>query len=86
MQEISELIENPTLELSELVIQSIDRVKQRGDIFVLKGDGERDAKGYTVFITRPSTGSDMIRCDSDDLRNAIIDVLRRYVGNSVETE
>ena len=83
MEILRDLIENKEIGLPEFVVQAIDEVKKRGDVFVLKKDGERESKGYTIFITRPSTGAEMIRFDDDDLRTAITEVLCRYVSDSV---
>ncbi|MCH6257921.1 hypothetical protein MLD52_15285 [Puniceicoccaceae bacterium K14] len=79
MEDIFEIIGKEDVSLIDL-IGCIDLVKERGDVFVLKADGEREIKGYTVFISRVGIEGDMIRSDSDDLKAAILSVLKCYVS------
>lgn len=68
--------------LTEL-INCFETVKENGDVGVIKFDGEREEKGYTVFITFSSSKKrEMIRADEDQLEKALIKVLNKYVEES----
>lgn len=78
MKEITDIIEGESVDLADL-LPCINYVKNRGDVFVLKADGERKINAYTVFINRIGKEPQMLRSDGDNLRTSIIEVLRKYV-------
>ena len=79
MNLIKERLEKQSSSIEEL-IKCFEYVKDNGDIAVIKFDGERNEKGYTVFISFPVTKKrEMIRADENDLREALVKVLTRYV-------
>lgn len=55
-------------------------VKKNGDVAVIKFDGERATRQYTVFITFPASRSkEMIRADEDTIDAALLKVLKQYI-------
>jgi len=79
MDRIRRILEEPTPSLTEL-INCFEIVKENGDIAVIKFDGARLEKWYTVFITFPiSKDKEIIRADEDHLENALIKVLTKYI-------
>ena len=49
---------------------------------VIKFDGERHNEQYTVFISFPQNNREMIRADENNLKDALIKVLTKYVKES----
>lgn len=80
MDAIEKILEKDTPSLAEL-IHCFEAVKEKGDIALIKFDGERTEKHYTVLITFPvSKKKEMIRADEDSLEIALIKVLKKYVA------
>lgn len=80
MERIRKVLEKSTPSLTEL-INCLEIVKENGDVAVIKFDGERLEKCYTVFITFPiSKNREMIRTDELHLETALIKVLTKYIG------
>lgn len=78
MMEIKEILQkkNPSV---ETLISCFEKVRQHGNVGVIKFDGERAQAAYTVFISFPGKETQLIRADEDDLKNALIKVLAVYV-------
>lgn len=79
MDYIKRILENESLSFEDL-IKCLERVKQNGDIAVVKFDGERIENSYTVFISFPQIkNKEIIRVDESDLKIALIKVLKIYI-------
>ena len=79
MSFIKKIIENPDPSLEGL-INCFERLKDNGEVGIIKFDGERDKDGYTVFISFPNNHKrEMLRADENQLKNALIKVLAIYV-------
>ncbi|MDV7699528.1 hypothetical protein N6B72_21665 [Chryseobacterium soli] len=77
--DIKKILEKENSTIEEL-FDCIEQVKKNGDVMVIKLDGMRVDKQYTVFITFPiEKKKEMIRYDEDNLRKAIINTLTFYV-------
>ncbi|KUY30389.1 hypothetical protein ATB96_01730 [Elizabethkingia ursingii] len=73
------LLENPSM--TDL-IDCLDLVRKNGDVVVVKFDGEREQDFYTLFITFSLTkNKSMIRIDHSNLRDAILELLKRYINS-----
>lgn len=80
MQTIKSIISKYFDEISiEELIDCFERVKDNGDIGFIKFDGARETNHYTVFITTPTSQSDIIRADESILKVALVKVLAKYV-------
>ncbi|WP_158960967.1 hypothetical protein [Myroides fluvii] len=79
MNFIKAIIEKPAISFEEL-ITCCERIKLRGDVVVIKFDGERDEDAYTVFVSFPTRERAMIRVDGSDLKKALVKVLSEYIG------
>lgn len=62
------------------VMECFDLVRKRGDVFVVKVDGERDSDQYTVFINRIGKAPAMLRADGDNLEGLVLDVTKKYLA------
>lgn len=80
MEKIKEVLEeNPSI---ENLIDCLDTIRKNGDVVVLKFDGEREKDFYTLFVTfPPSKNKSMIRIDQSNLKDAIIELLKKYINN-----
>lgn len=78
MNFINKILDNQNSSIGEL-IECLDIIREKGDVVVVKIDGERHENAYTVFVTFPRKDREMIRADEDDLKHALISVLRKYV-------
>lgn len=79
MTSIEELLKRKDISTADL-LSCFERVKEDGNVAVIKLDGERESKQYTVFITFPNDADrQMIRSDEDSLHPALIAVLKSYV-------
>ena len=58
-------------------LEQIDDLRRAGAVFVLKWDGERAVKRYTVVVSRQDTDYGR-RIDSDDMGAAIREALADY--------
>lgn len=78
MKLIKEIIEkqNPTI---EELINCFEKIKLKGEVAVIKFDGERESDEYTVFVSFPKGEREMIRADESDLKVALLKVLTKYV-------
>lgn len=64
------------------LIDCLDLVRKNGDVVVVKFDGEREQDFYTLFITFSLTkNKSMIRIDHSNLRDAILELLKRYINS-----
>jgi len=79
MNYIKEIIEKENCSFDEL-IGCFEKVKEDGNVAVIKFDGERDKDWYTIFISFPKNKREMIRADESDLKKALIKVLAKYIG------
>jgi len=64
------------------LIACVQKIKEKGNVIVIKFDGERLENGYTIFITFPNNEREMIRTDQSDLKIALIEILKQYLLNS----
>ena len=67
---------NPSL---EELINCFEMIKTKGEVAVIKFDGEREKVQYTVFISFPKNKREMIRADENTLKDAFIKVLSEYI-------
>ncbi|GLB49273.1 hypothetical protein [Neptunitalea lumnitzerae] len=80
MVEITKILEKQSVSFDDL-LACFEQVKENGDVAVIKFDGERVENQYTVFISFPQNeNKSMIRADSDDLKDALSNVLKSYVN------
>ena len=70
--------ENPTI---EDLLTCFDMVLQDGNVAMIKFDGERMEKSYTVMISFPGKKQNLglIRNDGDNLKVMLTEVLQKYV-------
>jgi len=69
---------NPSM---EGLISAFEQIAQNGDIALIKFDGARLTQRYTILISFPlETGRELIRTDTDDLKQGLRHVLERYVA------
>ncbi|MBV4357147.1 hypothetical protein [Pinibacter aurantiacus] len=78
MDYIKEIINKPDYSLEE-IIGCFEKVKENGDVAVIKFDGERGENSYTVFVSFPTKKRDMLRADENDLKTALLKVLSKYI-------
>jgi hypothetical protein len=79
MEQIRKILNQTNINIEDL-INGFEIVKNNGDIAVIKFDGERLDKHYTVFISFPAHRKrEMIRADENDLKLALLRVLKAYV-------
>lgn len=78
MDFIKKTIEKQDSSFEEL-IECFEKIKETGEVIVIKFDGERESNSYTAFISFPDNKREMIRVDENDLRSALIRVLTKYV-------
>lgn len=80
-QSITDILNKPTNEITiEELISCAEIVRHNGDVFVIKLDGERKEKQYTVFISFPATKTEIIRADELSLKDALLKVLKQYIS------
>lgn len=77
---IRKIIETQNHTLEEL-INCFEMIKTKGEVAVIKFDGERDKEQYTVFISFPKNNREMIRADENTLKDACKIVLLEYLKN-----
>ena len=75
---IGMLINQPGDLTSELMLDIFFSVGQRGDIIILKNDGIRESKKFSVIITSGKEAFESIRKDGDDLSEILKEVLTKY--------
>ncbi len=70
-------MQKPTI---QNLLECVELIKNRGDVVVIKLDGQRDESQYTVFITSSSFKDDeIIRAGRKSLKEALHDVIKSYV-------
>jgi len=57
----------------------MELVKEKGNVVVIKFDGARTEKQYTVFITFPFGEREIVRADEPTLKSALLKVLTAYI-------
>ena len=65
----------------EDILEIISLVGKNKDVVLIKNDGVRADKQYTVFIVPSNNPEKSIRCDDNSLQEALKYVLRLYVKN-----
>ena len=78
MENIKNLIDGHSGFDEKQIMSIFNQVGNEGDIIILKNDGLRVDKKYTVVITSGTGTFESIRNDSDDLVSAIKQVLTKY--------
>lgn len=77
-QVIQNLLQNENSSL-EKFMECMEKIKEQGNVVVIKLDGERDLNQYTIFISFPNDPSKkMIRADTSTLLNGLKIVLKSY--------
>lgn len=77
--QIQNALERDQIDVIEL-IACLERLKEEGNVVVIKLDGERQEKQYTVFISFPvKLNLQMIRADEGSLIIALKKVLKQYM-------
>lgn len=79
MKDLIKNILNKSHSSMEELIECVEKVRENGDVVVIKLDGERSKQQYTVFITSPATKKEMIRADESTLKEALLKVLHEYL-------
>ena len=79
MEIIKEILGKNHLTYEEL-FSCIEEIKSKGDVFILKIDGERDENHNTVMISFPNSEREMIRYDESDLKEGIKKALSDYIS------
>lgn len=69
---------NKEFQSIEELIDCFDKLKECGDVAVIKFDGERENNQHTIFITFPTKNRDLIRYDGDNLKEGLFLVLKEY--------
>jgi len=79
MKEIEKIL-NSELELSnDQVVEIFKIVGDNGDIIIIKNDGIRKEKPFTVVISSSNGKFESIRYDSEALNTALTYSVRRYL-------
>ena len=71
--------ENVTL---EQLFSLIDKIRIRGDIFILKFDGERENNVISVYTSNPK-GENSIKYEGNDLQFLLSKVVKKYFENEL---
>jgi len=77
LKEISKFLKEDSMSSSQMLL-CIEEVRETGNVFILKVDGERSENHYTVMITFPNSVYETIRCDDAELFAAVRSVLNDY--------
>lgn len=64
----------------EDLLMCFETVKENGDVAVIKWDGGRESDPYTLFISFPDGKRPMLRIDSNNLKEAMQNILRQYIA------
>ena len=78
MEKISNILKKEQMYYEDLFL-AIDEVKVKGDVFILKSDGEISMN--TIMITYPTSNFEMIRHDNIDIKDAVLAALKDYSSN-----
>lgn len=81
MEYIKEVLGDKEQTIDNL-IACVEKIKENGNVVVIKFDGERLENGYTIFISFPNNEREMIRTDQSDLKIALVEILKQYLLNS----
>jgi hypothetical protein len=65
---------------AEDILYIISAVGANQDVMIIKNDGIRQDKHYTVMIIPSRFAGNMFRCDSNCLQEAIQKVLKQYIA------
>jgi hypothetical protein len=80
MKAINEIIQNADPTMDDL-FTAFEAVKNNGDVVAIKLDGERKERHYTLLIMfNPDKRREMLRVDQDDLKFAMRQILKLYIG------
>ncbi len=71
--------EKESLSLGELIEYVGNTIKSRGDVFLIKIDGDRKENIYTSLIVSTQNSFETIRASKDTLQEAIITVFDKYL-------
>ena len=75
MEKISNILKKEQMSYEDLFL-AIDEIKVKGDVFILKSDGESSMN--TIMITSPKSSFEMIRHDNIDMKDAVLAALKDY--------
>lgn len=64
----------------EELIMCFEQIKKNRDIAIIKFDGEREHNPYTLMITFSNNHRDMLRIDSNNLKEAMKNILNQYIN------
>jgi hypothetical protein len=64
----------------EDLISCLEYIKNKGDVCIIKMDGQRLKDKYTLLIIFKDENKEMIRVDNDNLISALIEILRLYTN------
>jgi hypothetical protein len=81
MNYIKKILNKKDASLEEF-ISCFERIKENGEVVVIKFDGDRSDNAYTIFISFPNNLKEMIRADESDFKKAIMKVLSKYTEYS----
>lgn len=78
MRNINEIIGDCNSSYDD-IIKLFERIKDDGNVVVIKFDGERESNKYTSFISYPNQPSkELIRYDGDNLKEILLNLLKDY--------
>ena len=81
MKYIKEILSSSNLQTVENLLKCAEEVKDQGDVFLIKMDGQRsqNEKQYTILITFPIMPSKIVRADELELKMAMLKALEEYL-------
>lgn len=78
MRNINEIIGDRNSSYDD-ILEYFEKIKNDGNVVVIKFDGERDDNKYTSFISYPNQPSkELIRYDGDNLKEILLNLLKDY--------
>lgn len=77
MQQLKKIIDSNDAFSSEQILEIFNLVGENGDIILLKNDGLRDSRRFTVVIIH---SGESIRIDDETLNSALKKSVNKYLG------
>ena len=64
----------------EELLMCFEAIKENRDVAIIKFDGEREYDHYTLLISFPNKKRDMLRVDSNNLKEGMQNILKEYIS------
>ncbi|MCE3074659.1 hypothetical protein [Chryseobacterium gwangjuense] len=64
----------------EDLLMCFETIKENGDVAIIKFDGKRDNNPYTLLISFSNGKRPMLRIDSNNLKEAMQNILKQYIA------